>query len=170
MALVESLANEPGAEAKAIANMKVRYANAETLARAVHDPRLFYPALNRMAAELIVDGAKPGWRGFDAAALAEVSANLAATTRDDPDFWSVVGLTELRLYEAIAGRRLARELDAIVGEYRDLHCRVSAPTHWSSVLDQVSFVLPKYKLRARAAEKQAAEALLKHLAGLLGSA
>ena len=112
----------------------------------------------------------PAGAGLDVAALAEVSANLAATTRDDPDFWSVVGLTELRLYEAIAGRRLARELDAIVGEYRDLHCRVSAPTHWTSVLDQVSFVLPKYKLRATTAEKQAAEALLKHLAELAARA
>jgi hypothetical protein len=170
MALVEALAKEADAEAKAIASMKARYAKAEALARAAHDPRLFYPALNRMAAELIVEGAKPGWRGFDAAALAEVSANLAATTRDDPDFWSVVGLTELRLYEAIAGRRLVHELDAILGEYRDLHCRVSAPSHWGSVLDQVSFVLPKYKLRATAAEKQAAETLLTQLAALAGRA
>ena len=45
--------------------MKVRYANAEKLARTSNDPRLFYPALNRMAAELIVDCARPGWRGFD---------------------------------------------------------------------------------------------------------
>ena len=34
---------------------------------------LFYPALNRMAAELIVDAGKPGWAGFDPAALAEVT-------------------------------------------------------------------------------------------------
>ncbi|HYQ99385.1 MAG TPA: CHAT domain-containing protein [Casimicrobiaceae bacterium] len=170
MALLEALAKRPDAEAAAIVNMKLRYGNAEKLARAGNDPQLFYPALNRMAAELIVDAARRGWRGFDAAALAEVRRHLAAKARDDPDFWSVVGLTELRLYEAIARRRLAGELEAIVGEYRDLHARVSATTHWGSVLDQVRFVLPKYQMRATAGEKQAAIALTKYLEGLAGGA
>jgi len=169
MALLEALAQRPVAETRAIANMKARYGAAEKLARASHDRQLFYPALNRMAAELIVDGAKPGWRGFGSAALAELRANLAAKTRDDPDFWSVVGLTELRLYEAVAKRRLAGELDAIMGEYRDLHERVSATTSWSSVLDQVRFVLPHYQNRATAAEKRAARTLTKYLEGLAGN-
>ncbi len=166
MALLEAEARRPSAEITAIANMKLRYGNAERLARASNDPLLFYPALNRMAAELIVDAARPDWRGFDSAALTEVRKVLAAKTRDDPDFWSVVGLTELRLYEAIAKRALVVELDAIVREYRDLHGRVSATTYWSSVLDQVRFVLPKYGRRATAAEKKAAMALTKYLEGL----
>ena len=65
MALLEAHAKRPSAETKAIMNMKLRYANAETLARASNHPQVFYPALNRMAAELIVDAARPGWRGFD---------------------------------------------------------------------------------------------------------
>ena len=166
MALLEAEAGRPSAEIKAIANMKLRYGNAEKLARASNDPLLFYPALNRMAAELIVDAARPGWRGFDSGALAEVRNDLAAKTRDDPDFWSVVGLTELRLYVAIGKRTLAVELEAIVREYRDLHGRVSATTYWSSVLDQVRFVLPKYEKRAAAAEKKAAIALTKYLESL----
>ena len=166
MALLEAEARRPSAEIAAIAHMKLRYGNAERLARASNDPLLFYPALNRMAAELIVDAARRGWRGFDSAALTEVRKVLAAKTRDDPDFWSVVGLTELRLYEAIAKRALVVELDAIVREYRDLHGRVSATTYWSSVLDQVRFVLPKYGRRATAAEKKAAMALTKYLEGL----
>ena len=166
MALLEAEAKRPSAEVRAIANMKLRYANAEKLARASNDPLLFYPALNRMAAELIVDGVRPGWRGFDSSARTEVRNDLAVKTRDDPDFWSVVGLTELRLYEAIAKRALAVELDAIVREYRDLHERVSATTYWSSVLDQVRFVLPKYERRAAAAEQRAAAALTKYLEGL----
>jgi len=170
MALLEALAQKPDAEAKAIVNMKLRYANAEKLARASHDHQLFYPALNRMAAELIVDAATPDWRGFDPAALADIRGNLATKTRDDPDFWSVVGLTELRLYEAIARRRLALELDTIIGEYRDLHSHVSATTSWSSVLDQMCFVLPKYGMRATAAEKRAAMALMKCLEELARAA
>jgi len=166
MALLEAEARKASAEIKAIANMKLRYANAEKLARTSHDPLLFYPALNRMAAELIVDSARRGWRGFDSATLSEVRNHLAAKTRDDPDFWSVVGLTELRLYEAIAKRALALELDALLREYRDLHERVSATTYWSSVLDQVCFVLPAYERRASATEKKAAAALTKYLKAL----
>jgi hypothetical protein len=95
-----------------------------------------------------------------------VRNDLAAKTRDDPDFWSVVGLTELRLYEAIAERKLAIELDAIMREYDDLHARVSATTSWGSVRDQVRFVLPKYEARATAPEKKAAIALTRYLENL----
>jgi hypothetical protein len=170
MAMLEAEAKKPGAESKAIASMKLRYENAEKLARAGNDHLLFYPALNRMAAELIVDAAKPGWRGFDTTGLTEVKNNLAAKTRDDPDFWSVVGLTELRLYQAIADSKLAAELDAIISEYDDLHGRVSATTSWNSVLDQVCFVLPKYEARATANEKKAVMKLTKYLEGLAAAA
>jgi hypothetical protein len=163
MAMLEAMAKRAGAEAKAIANMKLRYGNAEQLARASNDPQLFYPALNRMAAELIVDGAKRGWRGFDPAATTDLIRNLAAKTRDDADFWSVVGLTELRLYQAIAERTLAVHLDAITREYGDLHGRMDATTNWRTVRDQVRFVLEKYAVRATAPERSAATALIKHL-------
>jgi hypothetical protein len=74
-----------------------------------------------------------------------------------------VGLTELRLYHAIAGRKLAAELDTIVREYRDLHGRMDATTNWRTVLDQVRFVLEKYEIRATAPERGAATALTTQL-------
>ena len=40
--------------------------------------------------------ASPAGAKFDPAALDDGAASLVAKTRDDPDFWSVVGLTELR--------------------------------------------------------------------------
>ena len=164
LAMVETAAGNPGGAADAIAHMKTRYERAMTLARATGSDALFYPALNWMAAALIVDAGKPGWPGFDPELLAEVRANLAAKTRDDPDFWSVVSLTELQAYEAVAKGRLAAELDAIVRDYDDLHARVSASSSWSSVLDQVRFVFWQYVKRAPAAEQQAAAALEQHLA------
>src|SRR4030095_15814067 len=108
-------------EAMAIDNMKKRYQQAEALARASGSDALFYPALNRMAAELIADGGKSSWSGFDADSLAQVEAQLAHKTRDDPDFWSVVGLTELRLYRAVAERRLAGEMESSVWGDRRPH-------------------------------------------------
>jgi hypothetical protein len=163
LALLEVAAGNPRDEAKAIENMKMRYERAEMLARAAHDEGLFYPALNRMAAELIVDAGTRGWRGFDPIALADVRTNLIAKTRDDPDFWSVAGLTELRFYQAIAEQELAGEVDTIIREFDDLHTRVAASSMWSSVLDQFRFVLPKYEKRATAAEKKAVAKLARHL-------
>jgi hypothetical protein len=69
----------------------------------------------------------------------------------------------LRAYQAIAAGRLAAALDSILGEYDDLHNRVDARSMWSSVLDQVRFVLPKYAERASAAERKAADKLMRHL-------
>jgi len=97
--------------------------------------------------------------------LAKELESLAAKARDDPDFWSVVGLTELRIYLAIADHKLASELDTVLREFDDLYTRVSAPSEWSSVLDQLRFVLPKYAARATTAEKKAVERLTTHLQG-----
>ena len=166
LALVEAASANIQQQMQAIENMKARYGRAEAIARASGDGGLFYPALNRMAAELVVDAAQHGWRGFDPASTAEVQANLVAKTRDDPDFWSVVGLTELRLYQAIANAALEDELEKITGEFDDLYRRVDAASYWGSVRDQLRFVLPSYEARANMREKAAIEALSRHLAKL----
>ena len=116
-----------------------------------------------MAAELIVDAGKKGWGKFESAMLAEVRESLEAKARDDPDFWSFVGVIELRMYIAIAEQRLAAERPEIEQEFEELFARVSAASMWSSVADQASFVLPKYAARAPVAEARAARALLARL-------
>ncbi len=168
LAMVEAEAGNARAEVRAIETMKAHYERAEALARASQDPDLFYPTLNRIAAELIVDAGTQGWK-LDPAAVGEARQSLAAKTRDDPDFWSVVGLIELRTYEAIADRGLARLQSSIEDDYDDLHRRVSAPWLWRSVSDQARFVLSKYIKRASAVEKKAAKELLEKLESLAGS-
>jgi len=165
LALIEQAAGADARALEAVRRMKAHYARAEAIARATNDTMLYYPALNRMAAELVTDAARPGWPGFDAADIATVRQRLAARTRDDPDFWSVAGLTELRLYEAVAGRRLATEGSAIGDEYADLHRRVSGTNYWRSLYDTARFVLDRYAERSGAAEKRAGRALLAALEG-----
>ena len=58
LALVEAIAGRPRDELAAIASMQASYAKAEARARDSHHPELFYPALNRMAAELILNAGK----------------------------------------------------------------------------------------------------------------
>lgn len=168
-AMLEALAGKPRDEIKAIARMKLRYEKAEFLARRGQDPQLFYPALNRVAAELIVAGGKRGWKGLDAAAIGAIRQNLAAKLRDDPDFWSAVAQTELRVYEAVARGDLAGDQASILREYDDLHRRVKAPWMWASVYDQARFVLPKYGARATPKEQKAVKAVLTRLATLAGT-
>ncbi len=166
LAMLESLEGNSAAELDAIGKMKRRYNNAETIARETKHPELFYPALNRMAAELIVEANAPDWPGFDAAGVQEVRDSLIAKTRDDPDFWSVVGVTDLRLYEALAKRQLASELENIMAEYVGLFERVSAAWMWASVYDQARWVVPRYMTRVGDDEDKAALSLLDRLSQL----
>ena len=80
---------------------------------------------------------------------------LADKTRNDPDFWSVAGLTELRVYESAAAHALAPALAAIAAEYAELQRRVSGTNYWRSLYDTARFVLDSYQARASAAEKRA---------------
>ncbi len=166
LAMLEALAGDSAAEMAAIARVKARYGNAEVIARSIKHPQLFYPTLNRMAAELNVEACAADWGGFNAETINEVRESLTAKTRDDPDFWSVVGVTELRLYEALANRALASALDGIMGEYRELYERVSAPLMWSSVYDQARWVVAHYVSRVGDDEDAAAFSLLNQLSQL----
>ena len=168
LAMVEAAAGQAQAEARAIKQMKQHYERAERLGIEGQLPGVFYPALNRIAAELVLNAGQAGWSGLDSGAVAAVRHSLATQSRDAPDFWSVVGLTELRLYEALARSELAAELAAIEAEYAELHTRVSSVGMWGSVYDQLRFVLPKYADRAPVAEKRAAESLLKVVEGFAG--
>lgn len=158
LAMVERAAKDEAAEDAAIAAMKTHYQQAETLARDSQASELFYPALNRIAAEL----AASEWQ-LDSVVAGEIRQSLAVKTRDDPDFWSVAGLTELRVYEALASRSLSRQRRTIENEYDDLYRRVDATSLWSSVYDQANFVLSKYARRASPTEKGAVTLLLTQL-------
>jgi pimeloyl-ACP methyl ester carboxylesterase/tetratricopeptide (TPR) repeat protein len=168
LALVEELAGKPKAEAEAIARMKEHYENAEALGKEGGLANLFYPAMNRLAADLALNAGRREWKGLDASDLAEIRQGLAAKARDDPDFWSVVGQTELSLYEALGKGDLSKKRASLEHEYDGHHTRVSAQWLWASARDQLRFLLPKYAGRTTGAEREAARALLTHLEELAG--
>jgi len=156
LAMIESDAGREADALAAIARMKRHCEAAAKLARDSAAAEAFYPTLNHLAAELAADAAQPGWPGLDPATVAAVRQNLADKTRDDPDFWSVVGLTDLRLYEAVAARALAPQAASLEADYSELHGRVAAPRDWRSVHDSARFVLDRYARRANSsAEKKA---------------
>ncbi|MGA3090368.1 MAG: CHAT domain-containing protein [Terriglobales bacterium] len=164
LAMIEGAAGRAAEERRAVEAMKLHYRRAEAIARESQAPDRFYPALNYLAADLALNAGGPSWKGLDAAIVEATRGSLETKNLDDPDFWSVVGQTELQLYEALAKGRLASAREALERGYQDLHRRVSAPWMWSSVYDTTEFVLQKYRRRASARENKAAERLLAGLA------
>ena len=84
LAMIEHVLGRP--VTKAIRSMQLHCALAEDLARAVNLSDLFYPVLNRMAAELVLTATRPQWKGFDSASVAAVRQSLETKARDDPIF------------------------------------------------------------------------------------
>ncbi|HEU0203845.1 MAG TPA: hypothetical protein VFR86_25830, partial [Burkholderiaceae bacterium] len=84
---------------------------------------------------------------------------------------SVVGLTELRIYEALASRQLAPALNSIVADIKDLMARASSRRMWDSVAHQASFTLEPYikSKPVSAAEREAAQQLLMLLGANAGA-
>jgi hypothetical protein len=170
LALVEAAAGRESEEMDAIERMKDYYAEAEQLGRNGSVADIFYPGLNHLMADLAVHAGTPGWPGLSPLSVETVRNSLAAKVRDDPDFWSVVGETELRLYEALSGGTLATERAWIERALNDLARRVAATRLWGSVYDNAQFLLPKYAARASDDERHAADAILSLLARLAGTA
>ncbi len=169
LAMIEAETGNTQAETRAFERMRTHYQEAERLARAAGSADLFYPALNLLAAQLIVDAGEPGWKGFDPATVSAAREALATKALDEPDFWSEAGSAELKTYLALADGQLASQRSSIEGELEALHLRVSAPWMWASVRDQARLVLPRYAERAGALERNAAKALLKRLETLADS-
>jgi tetratricopeptide (TPR) repeat protein len=111
LAMLEATAGRSGPSRKAIAAMRDRYAEAEKLARKNDSDNLHYAMANRMNAELVLNIANPDWR-FDSAEVLTLRQLLLKKATEDPEFWSVIGLTEWRIYEALSNRSLA----AVVGD------------------------------------------------------
>jgi hypothetical protein len=66
---------------------------------------------------------------------------LQTKAATDPDFWSVVGSVELRIYEALANGSLAASVEGIVRDLTNVKARANAPTLWESPRDQAVFAL-----------------------------
>ena len=103
LALLEARGETAAQEGKAIASMLESYARAEALGRRDHLD-FFYPAMNRMAAELALHAGPRALKTFQSQAIDEVRQAVATKAHDDPEFWSVAGVTELRRVRS-AGRR-----------------------------------------------------------------
>lgn len=147
------------------------YAGAEAMARSLKADNLFYPAKNGISCELraaFVAGKTPA---IAEQRIREVAESLQSAAAAKPDFWSVVGLTELRVLSALARGELAGIVGEVVDQLRELKDRVPSLGKWDSVYNEALFTLLPYgAIKASAAnEKRAAQTLLATLAELAGA-
>jgi hypothetical protein len=168
LAIVEAIAGDADAEAAALARMQEYYRRAEALATADPDAEFFYPALNHIAAEVALNAGRDDWEGLAPELVSTVTAGLDARAKADPDFWSIVGQTELRLYEALSAGEVAQALPRLEEAWRDLHARVPSDLTWRSVYDTAHLVLSKYSARVTGTERKAADQILTLLAEFAG--
>ncbi|HSM21254.1 MAG TPA: CHAT domain-containing protein, partial [Rubrivivax sp.] len=165
LAMLEQRAGNAAAARVALHAAARGYGQAEALAAAAGSADLFYPALNRMAFELVAHGGEKRWRGLDPARTQAVRQSLAQRTQTDPDVWSCVGQLDVELYEALAEGRLAASLASLAEGYANIHARLNASKAWRTVADQTRFVLEPVLARTRGKEHEAAQALLDQLLG-----
>src|SRR5262249_35869039 len=130
LALIEAATGREAEERRAIRDMWTHYAAAEALARNAASPAdgqaraLVYPAMNRIAAQLALADAARRADAMDAETIDAIRRSLGSVP---PDFWSVVGHTELDMYVAIAAGDLAGAVDGLVAAFGQHHDRVSSP-------------------------------------------
>jgi len=169
LVLLERVAQDADAETKALEKMLACYAEAEKLALDQRHADLFYPAANRLAAELVLHAGDKAWAGFDAADIDRIRQSLEGKMSSEPDFWAAAGIIELDLVQALAAgddpaRGLRAQLGTITRRCEDLHGHVPGANFWGSVADQAEFLLSRWKLHQGTAAKQAADTLLTTLA------
>jgi hypothetical protein len=160
LAVLETIAGQHGAARDAVTAMAAHYAEAERLGRESEEDDVFYPTLNRMAAEIVLafGGAKP--KKLAAKAVDAVRRELDARAKQDPDFWTYSDDAIIALLEALAAGNLAASRSAIEAQLEALYTKVSAADLWTSVREQTEFVLLPYATLASGEERESARGLL----------
>ncbi len=163
LGLIHRQAGQAAAAREALTRAAEAYQRAAQLAASRQDPQFYYPALNRMALDVVLAHGPRGPRGaiaFDPAEVAAVQRSLHASVGHEPDFWAYAALIELDLLQALAGRRLAAERAGLQARFAMLADRVKSVRMWGSVADNAGLVLGVHAERTRGPEAAAAKALL----------
>ncbi len=120
---------------------------------------LFYPAMNCLALELVLRMRAGRAPAFDPALRRAARASLLAKFRDDPDFWSQLGLVEFEVLDALAEGRLAAAAPRIGRVFAEPHARMASTGWWGSGADQADLIYGAWLRHGQAADRDAARGL-----------
>lgn len=169
--MLHALRGNAEAEQNAIKSMLKECEAAEKLADPQGNTRLCYPPINRIAAEVALHAGMTKRPNTHAQTLAGIREYLKEKNNEYPSFRTIVGLVELDLYESLFDKNLSRSLDDVQEKLEQVYGYDADRRKWSSVRDNIWFVLSKYiKESSSDAEKDAADKLLKQLEVYAGAA
>ena len=160
LTMVEWRAGRKVAARVALDAVVKHYRAAEAMARKIGADNLYYPAKNGISAELRAAFLNKRLPRLDEARVKAASDSLRRAATDHPDFWSVVGQTELLILAALAKGQVAKAEPGVTASLLDLKARVPAAWMWDSVYNEAQFALEPYIAMAGAAERRAAQKLL----------
>ena len=142
----------------------LHYRGADDTARKSGDIKRFYAAKNWLDAE--VRGALLGEQPpqLADARIQDVRDALQLAIAKDPDFWSVVGQTELDILVSLVRGRLDQDGPRFIATLCELKVRVPSTRMWDSVWNQARFVLEPCLSR-----KDQSEAVLQQVSALLAT-
>jgi hypothetical protein len=163
-ALMASAEGRQADVARHLREMERAYRRAQEVGERHGATDLYYPAVNRLMADVALNAGRRGWRGLNPELVEMVQTGLKAKLAD-ADFWIVVGDIELRQYQAMAGRQFASQGALLGRNYTDLHLRAASSRMWASVYDTARLALRNYLDGGSGAEKKTAAALLDLLRG-----
>jgi hypothetical protein len=163
LALIERHAGRPAAERRALQDSLAAYRQAVRRARHEQLADLFHPAMNCLALELVLRLRAGRAPALDPALRRAARSSLLAKSRDDPDFWSQLGLVELEVLDALAEGRLAAAAPRIGRALAELHARVASTGWWGSGADQADLIYGAWMRHGQAADRGAARGLWRQL-------
>ncbi len=159
LALLERLLDDAAGETAQLEAARTAYRAASALALQEQSPELFYPAMNELAIDLVLQ-AGTRHAALDPGLLAGSRRSLQHKSLQDPDFWCYAGLIEIDLLQALAERKLAVAAERLLDRYAELHTRVGSRGYWATVADQGDFLLTPHARQHGGAEAAQARRLL----------
>ena len=161
MTITSGGAKHEVAAKKALQSTVEHYRAAEKIARATNTTDLHYPAKNIISAEICLAFINKHLPDIDDKRMQEVSDAMRKAAIESPDFWSVVGQTELVMLAALAKGQLANAADGLIDSLQELKARIPASRMWDSVYNEAQFTLAPYKaMTASTTERAAAQRLM----------
>ena len=168
LAMLEMAAGRGQAARQAIGEMAKYYERGVQIARDRKADNLFYPALNLIVAEVALKAGTPKWRGVPETLFDEAQASVVAKNESNPDFWSLIAMPELQLYQALMRNKLSRRAaERILASFKDVFQRSRSGSEMASVADTIHFALEPYLARTTAMRKTIAREMLAKIDALV---
>ncbi|MBC7734134.1 MAG: CHAT domain-containing protein [Bacteriovorax sp.] len=161
LSMVEWKAHHKDRAKQALEATVKHYKAAEKMARAINTTDLHYPAKNIISAEICLSFIDKHLPDIDDERMQSVSDSMHKAATEKPDFWSVVGQTELVMLAALAKGQLAGAEAGLTDSLQELKTRIPASRMWDSVYNEAQFTLAPYKaMTADKTEQVAAQRLM----------